>query len=381
VRAVSDMYNRAEEDELERDPDLPRPRLSMPIDAEEDDDSFHLPPTLVSAPLEDDAYTQRSVEVPRRAISEQPFGRLSRGSFGSVRTSDRFADTVELGLDAMMNDGPIEDSMIGPDPDYEFDDRAKPEDEIDHGYECYSLSVIPSVSVTLTKSSPDTQDLGRAILEDSARRRSRPSNIRPRHTVDEDDTTFAFNIPQVVSREASSPDVHIDLNTREVPSRPGIGGDVAQKEPRHKGAGSQIRDSKVQKLSRHGIAYPSLPAGVVKKVASSFARLSGNSKGKLDREALGAIMQASDWYLEQLADDLGTYAKHAGRKTIDETDVVTLMKRQRQLNAATTPFSLAQKYLPRELLQDIHMAPQPKSRHPRRRRLETVDEEDEDEAS
>jgi len=119
------MYNRAEEDELERDPDLPRPRLSMPIDAEEDDDSFHLPPTLVSAPLEDDAYTQRSVEVPRRAISEQPFGRLSRGSFGSVRTSDRFADTVELGLDAMMNDGPIEDSMIGPDPDYEFDDRAK----------------------------------------------------------------------------------------------------------------------------------------------------------------------------------------------------------------------------------------------------------------
>jgi histone H3/H4 len=28
-----------------------------------------------------------------------------------------------------------------------------------------------------------------------------------------------------------------------------------------------------------------------------------------------------------VSDDLGAYAKHAGRKTIEESDVVTLMKR------------------------------------------------------
>jgi hypothetical protein len=39
-------------------------------------------------------------------------------------------------------------------------------------------------------------------------------------------------------------------------------------------------------------------------------------------------MQASDWFFEQLGEDLQAYAKHAGRKTIDESDVLTLMKRQ-----------------------------------------------------
>ena len=73
-----------EEDE-EDDLTIDRPRLSLPID--QDDDSELLPPQ--SAGLEDDNYTVRSVELPRRARSEQP-GRLSRGSFGSFRDSDVF---------------------------------------------------------------------------------------------------------------------------------------------------------------------------------------------------------------------------------------------------------------------------------------------------
>ena len=47
------------------------------------------------------------------------------------------------------------------------------------------------------------------------------------------------------------------------------------------------------------------------------------------------------------------------------------------LNANTTPFSLAQKYLPRELLQDVHMAPPVESRLGKQTLLETVEEEDE----
>lgn len=81
------------------------------------------------------------------------------------------------------------------------------------------------------------------------------------------------------------------------------------------------------KVSKYGIQYPSLPAGVVKKLATTFARTSGNSKAKINKEALEAIMQASDWFFEQVSDDLGAYAKHAGRKTIDESDIVTLMAR------------------------------------------------------
>lgn len=87
-----------------------------------------------------------------------------------------------------------------------------------------------------------------------------------------------------------------------------------------------VRKKKL-KVSKHDIQYPSLPAGVVRKLATTFARTAGNSKAKINKETLGAIMQASDWFFEQVSDDLGAYAKHAGRKTIDESDIVTLMAR------------------------------------------------------
>jgi histone H3/H4 len=91
--------------------------------------------------------------------------------------------------------------------------------------------------------------------------------------------------------------------------------------------GRKVARKKKFKVSKHGIQYPSLPAGVVKKLATTFARTAGNSKAKINKETLEAIMQASDWFFEQVSDDLGAYSKHAGRKTIDESDIVTLMAR------------------------------------------------------
>ena len=90
---------------------------------------------------------------------------------------------------------------------------------------------------------------------------------------------------------------------------------------------SKTNRKKKFKISKHGIQYPSLPAGVVKKLANTFARTGGNSKAKISKDTLEAIMQASDWFFEQVSDDLGAYAMHGGRKTIDESDVVTLMAR------------------------------------------------------
>ena len=94
-------------------------------------------------------------------------------------------------------------------------------------------------------------------------------------------------------------------------------------------AGLQAKAAKKRKVkvSKHGIPCPSLPAVVVKKLATTFARTSGNSKAKISKETLEDIMQASDWFFEQVSDDLGAYAAHAGRKTIDESDIVTLMAR------------------------------------------------------
>jgi histone H3/H4 len=136
----------------------------------------------------------------------------------------------------------------------------------------------------------------------------------------------------------------------------------------------KVSRKKRVKVSKYGIQYPSLPAGVVKKLATTFARTAGNSKAKVNKDSLEAIMQASDWFFEQVSDDLGAYARHAGRKTIDESDIVTLMARQRQTNATTTPFSLAQRHLPRELLQELRMVPPAKFQ--KGRHLERVVEEE-----
>lgn len=156
---------------------------------------------------------------------------------------------------------------------------------------------------------------------------------------------------------------------------------------------------KTIKVSRHGIEYPSLPPAVVKRIAQTFAKASG-ARGKITPDAMKAIMQATDWFFEQLGEDLEAYAKHAGRKTIDASDVLTLMKRystiyhwvsrasccfvhtwltspfrQRQINPQTTLFALAQRHLPRELLQELRMPP---PTVPRKRRKGRGGAEDED---
>ena len=79
--------------------------------------------------------------------------------------------------------------------------------------------------------------------------------------------------------------------------------------------------------SRYGLPFPSLPTTMVKRIVKTSARSLGSGKTRLNKEALTAITQASDWFFEQLGEDLGAYADHARRRTIDETDMITLMRR------------------------------------------------------
>ena len=90
------------EDDFDDGPEPERPRLSIALDEESDeDDSLLLPPR--SAGLDNDEITGRSIELPRRAISAQPLSRYNRGSFGSVRMSDQFGDFNEAGLGGVFD--------------------------------------------------------------------------------------------------------------------------------------------------------------------------------------------------------------------------------------------------------------------------------------
>lgn len=89
----------------------------------------------------------------------------------------------------------------------------------------------------------------------------------------------------------------------------------------------RARTCKAAKVSRYGISYKSLPIGITKSVATLFARSVGKKKARLNKETMNAILEAGNKFFEQLGDDLGDLASHAGRKTIDASDVIAIMQR------------------------------------------------------
>ncbi len=106
--------------------------------------------------------------------------------------------------------------------------------------------------------------------------------------------------------------------------------DVLLNDSIHKPKGwTKVREKqpKALKRSRHGISYPSLPSGVTKRIASTCSRVIGMKKSNISKESLKAIMEASDRYFEQFSEDLAVFAHHAGRKKIEESDVIAVMKR------------------------------------------------------
>ena len=79
--------------------------------------------------------------------------------------------------------------------------------------------------------------------------------------------------------------------------------------------------------SSDGVPCPSFPVGITRKIASTFARSLSSRSTKIDKETLEAITEVTDQYFDQLSKDLGVFADHAGRKNIDESDVVAVMRR------------------------------------------------------
>ncbi|KAF2488849.1 hypothetical protein BU16DRAFT_531896 [Lophium mytilinum] len=397
-------------DDFDAGPDMERPRLSMPLGDLYDDDSFHEAPPrqsmLPDLPDDVDNATMQSLEFGRRALSEDPRRRFSTRLSGFGELNDLGPEPSEFEIDgAFINRRPRmdEDELLLGDDDVgdEFDDN--------------------------------TVEL-RALMD---RRQSRLSELEGLEDDDEepDDPTFRFIVPQRVLREASpvvaddealgdeAPDD--DAGQTEdgeyeededdmVPPVPDDDDDaveaeddiVLDEEPDFEDPNEEVVAADLQayreeeaaidrsilpgpdpttakkagrrrrelRVSKNGTEYPEFPSGVVKKLANGFAKSQGINS-KISKETLTAIMQATDWFFEQAGEDLADYAQHAQRKTIDDSDVIMLMKRQRQINVNTSSFSLAQKLLPRELLQEIRMAPPGKVKRPRRTRMETIQEE------
>ncbi|KAF5015707.1 hypothetical protein F66182_12864, partial [Fusarium sp. NRRL 66182] len=297
---------------LDREPLPERPRLSLPLRADSgtsSDGSPDMPPPRLSLQFDEDDITQRSVEYPRRAISDKDRQRLERMSFGDVRMSENFGDLTRL--DAFSEAGGL---VQGAD-DEDIEQTQLDEAAFDAGGE--------------------TADLGRFNLEFNF-----PSPVAPAAGFDDalpnDEDDFMLQTDQGEIPYPSSDDDAADGFTGfevNIPDQISEAGTTGTAEAGAGIIGGGLRDEpskgtrRQKKLSRHGIPVPLLPTGVVKRLATRYARAGASSKAKINKETLAAIEQASEWFFEHASEDLAAYSRHAGRQTIDESDVVALMRR------------------------------------------------------
>lgn len=110
-------------EELDEEPEIERPRLSLPIQEVgdgSDEASPEMRPPRMSLAFEDDDITYQSVEYPRRDIGDRDRERLSMISRGTGRFSEVFGETrlesdsdagEETGIVGVYDEAP-EDTMI-----------------------------------------------------------------------------------------------------------------------------------------------------------------------------------------------------------------------------------------------------------------------------
>lgn len=313
-----------EDDDFSDDFEIERPRLSLNLNEDDDLDSELKPPRLSG--LEEADYTAQSIELPRRVLTD-----AARRSLGSAHYSDYAGPDLrsdDVGIDSGFFPPPImeedEDGMV-------FDDTGVLDRS---GADELRRQTLRRDSLFPPMEFPDAANESTFVM---APMESSPT----REPVFMDDDGRSDIVP--ADEPSDGPDGTPEAN------RTGHGEPSGLLEPDEEeesdGVGHQDADATMlsrtaeftmnssrrrkpgKKISKHGIEYPSLPQGVVKRLATTFAKTAGASKSRLAPDTLDAIMQATDWFFEQLGDDLQAYSKHAGRKTIDESDMMTLMRR------------------------------------------------------
>ncbi|RMZ72934.1 histone-fold domain containing [Pyrenophora seminiperda CCB06] len=400
--------------DVEDGPHLAAPRLSMPLEnMYDDEDSFHSAPPrqslLPDLPDDVDGGTVQSLEFGRRAISEDP-----RHMFGG-RQSERFGDLSELG--AVEEEYEIDGTFINRRADGLFDHT------IDGALDEEDTTIQALTGRREGRSSDANLGVFGEVEDDTDEPTFRfqiPERIRlpvrqdrleeqrdQENEEDQDRGSDAQNLPDdseilddneqeketsplnhngEIEDDAmlgweSDPPIEDDAELaayREEESA--IDRSLQTKSPEQRPAAQLkgVRKAKEYLVSEHGIGYPSFPATSVKKLAMGLMNSQG-SKGKLPKDALDALVRTTNDFFEQISGDLAAYAQHAGRKVIEESDVVALMKRTRTTTDSSTLFSLAQKMLPRELVQQLRMEPPIKLKGgQKRKRLNPVQEEDDD---
>lgn len=271
-----------------------------------------------SVPPDDVDTTRQSIEFGRRAASEP-----RRGSFGT-RSSDRFEDfraglgQSDFGDETMgeMSMMTAEDSILGNlGGEVDGDETEFLEEEEGNVTTRTELELEGDDSLFLGNADDaDDADDGDDVDSGDDSQGEEP---------DQQDPTQAETDYDIDGPDYGEEDNNLEPTARESAlSRIGAGFEIKPIPAKTKPPKRKAANKKVLPLSRHGHPVPQFPRSVIKKMTQNF---SGGAQ--ISNETLNAIVAASESFFEQISDDLAVYAGHAGRKTIEDADVVQLLKR------------------------------------------------------
>lgn len=292
----------------------------------------------------------------RRAISEEPT-RMSRYSFGSIRMSE-FGSELEVRRESDRQKKLDE---------LEAQDRYGYEDVDDHsivqlGGETENLRNLQASPSAASADAEETFHM-RVVGDDSFQLQDpeRPLSSRSDHAsahqrlANEGGPVRADSFIEIDDTEDQDAE-HAITDTR--PSS-------ATKQRRQTllesvAATARPQRRKKLKMNRKGNMVPPLPSSVIRHVVHRAQEKAGQRKLTLSKDHMKALEQATEWFFEQVGEDLEAFANHSRRKKrIDTDDVLLLMRRQRVLCREGELRDFAKQWLPREMLNELDLPSRP----------------------
>ncbi|XP_046550506.1 inner kinetochore subunit cnp20-like isoform X1 [Haliotis rubra] len=228
-----------------------------------------------------------------------------------------------------------------------------------------SKKIIGKLVQTLQQSaSADKGDRGPSVRDDlsdqedeshSAREHQHTGNYSEEEQSDDDDDSFHGEPEESIipAADGETREYYTPLRTphlkKKLSSRKRLPVVTSTPKPPSVQQGEKAAKQKGRKKSaqQKKLSNSYMPTSVVKGLFSHFC------PAKVSKDAIAEVEKASAQFWENAAKDLESYALHAHRKTIEESDVELLMKRQKFVTPKESLYCLVEKYLPLELRQEI----------------------------
>lgn len=281
-------------------------------------------------------------EYGRRAISEEPTGRLSRYSFGSIRMDD-FGSELEIRRESDQQQD--KDKAVNVINDYVgvgIDDQD--DMPFDYGEETERLQ---NLHRSPTLPPPDESTINIPALDESFQLEFPGQEATAQHANPDAQIRVSLVDPTVEAHEDTVEDDEPDTVWSQQDKQPTVDNALLRTSaPRRKRL----------KATRHGTMIPSLPSTLIKRVAIEAQARLGNRKPKFGRDHMKALEQATEWFFEQVGEDLEAYSDHARRKKrVDGSDVLMLMRRQRILKGKGELVKAAKEILPKDAMAELDL--------------------------